>query len=279
MSKNRKNRLSKLQKQLRPAMVVLACLVVGGILWLYRDKPALTDSVLPGPSQKVEDRPRATGDKAGRSPNFDKDQYSVDDPTSLWAVVNKGRKLPADYVPASQGSPNVMKKSSGILLRFAAVSQLESLFAAAHKSNLRLVLVSGYRSYSTQSSLYAGYVARDGQAMADTYSARPGHSEHQTGLAADIGGSSRTCELEQCFGGTAEGKWLADNSYEYGFVIRYKKGQEKLTGYSYEPWHLRFVGVQLAAQIQKNGQTLEQFFGLPAFPIYTEDPYRLSANR
>ncbi len=108
-----------------------------------------------------------------------------------------------------------------------------------------------------------------GKAVADTQSARPGFSEHQTGLAADIEPASRTCEVQECFGDTPEGQWVAANAYKYGFVIRYPKDMQHVTGYIYEPWHVRYVGKKLAEQMHKEGvATLEQFFGLENAPDY-----------
>lgn len=275
MKSNRHDHLTSWQKLRRPTMSVLICLMAGGILWWHRDTPSV-DSVLPAPTRQTADRLKSPEDKSGIiALGFKKSQYSLNDPASLWVLVNKGRKLPSDYAPKSLVAPAVTKRFSVALLRYDAAAKLEALFEAAAQSNLKFLLVSGYRSYSTQTSVYAGYVGRDGQTAADTYSARPGHSEHQTGLAADVGSVSRTCELDQCFGDTAEGQWLAANSYKYGFVVRYQEGKEKLTGYTYEPWHLRFVGVELAEQIQNSGQTLEQFFGLPAYPTYPTTPLLL----
>lgn len=259
-------------QKLRPlALVALASAVVGTILWIYRDKPALIDSVLPAPTAKHS----VSTDEQSAKTGFDQSQYSVNDAHSIWVVVNKGRKLPGGYTPTNLVAPGVMARSSGTLLRSDIAPQLKKLFADADKSNLKLMVVSGYRSYNTQSSVYSSYVSRDGQTAADTYSARPGHSEHQTGLAVDIGSTARSCELEQCFGDTAEGKWLATNSYKYGFIIRYQQSQEKLTGYTYEPWHLRFLGSGLASEIQGRGQTLEQFFGLSTYSSYPPSPYQL----
>lgn len=220
-----------------------------------------------------------TTNSSSANTSFSKDQYSVDEASSLWAVVNKGRALPSNYIPENLIVPNVPLRlsagSSEMHLRSDAVKALETMFAAAKADNINLMLESGYRSYGEQVSVYGGYVKTDGQAKADTYSARPGHSEHQTGLAADIEPTSRQCEVDQCFESTPEGKWLAANSYKYGFVIRYQKNTQNITGYEYEPWHVRYVGTDLAAQTQSSGQTLEQFFGLPTFTDYPSNSFVL----
>lgn len=222
--------------------------------------------------------------KAGSpaAPSFDKRRYSVDQASSLWVVVNKGRALPSAYVPANLVVPNVPLRlastSQEMHVRADTAAAMQTMFAAAKAQNIELMLASGYRSYSFQASLYNGYVKTDGLASADASSAHPGHSEHQTGLAADLEPFSRTCEVEQCFETTPEGKWLAANAYKYGFVIRYQKDQENLSGYEYEPWHVRFVGTDLAAQLHSSGQTLEQFFGLPAYTSYPANSFALHSD-
>jgi D-alanyl-D-alanine carboxypeptidase len=210
---------------------------------------------------------------------FDKNRYSTSEPLSPWVVVNKGRVLAADYIPVDLVVPNVplseASSSENMHLRSDAAPALEDLVAAAAKDSIKLMLVSGYRSYATQQAVYSGYVSSQGQAYADSTSARPGHSEHQTGLAADLGAAGAQCQLEKCFGDMVEGKWLAANAYKYGFIIRYQKDKTNLTGYDYEPWHIRFVGTDLAAELNKTGQTMEQFFGLPAYTDYPAQQYDL----
>ena len=128
----------------------------------------------------------------------------------------------------------------------------------AKNQGINLRIISGFRSYDKQKTLYNNYVARDGKIAADRYSARAGHSEHQTGLAADIN------SLEQSWENTKEGKWLNDNCYKYGFIIRYPKGKESITGYMFEPWHIRYVGVEVATALYNNGNwlTLEEYLGI-----------------
>ena len=128
--------------------------------------------------------------------------------------------------------------------------------ADAKVLNLNIPLVSGYRSYATQEGLYNSYVAKDGEAVANTYSAKPGFSEHQTGLAFDIGSVSRAFE------GTAEAKWIEENAHLYGFIVRYPKGKTDITGYIYEPWHVRYLGKEVASKVKQSGLTLEEYLGL-----------------
>ena len=125
----------------------------------------------------------------------------------------------------------------------------------AAQQGLNIYISSGYRSYSSQKSIYNRYVYRDGKALADTYSARPGHSEHQTGLAIDLNTITRS------FGYTAEGRWVAAHCHEYGFILRYPEGTSHITGYCYEPWHLRYVGIEKATAIAESGMCLEEYYG------------------
>jgi zinc D-Ala-D-Ala carboxypeptidase len=213
-------------------------------------------------------------------PSFNKSLYSTDEASSLWAVVNKGRSLPSTYVPANLTTPNVPLRLSAsdpeMHVRADTAAAMEKMFAAAGQEGINLMLASGYRSYTEQITVYNGYARSSGVAQADTFSARPGHSEHQTGLAADIEPTSRNCEVDQCFETTPEGKWLAANCYKYGFIIRYQKDTQNLTGYEYEPWHVRYLGNDLADQIYQAGQTLEQFFDLPIYTSYPEQGLTLS---
>lgn len=126
-------------------------------------------------------------------------------------------------------------------------------------------VLSSYRSYSTQVNTYNGWVQRSGQEAADTFSARPGHSEHQLGLAVDLGDQNvPSCNLEECFGDTQGGKWLESNAHKYGFIIRYQEGKQAITGFIYEPWHLRYVGVEAATNIKNSGLTMDQYYGVEA---------------
>lgn len=206
---------------------------------------------------------------------FNASAHSISDPASIWVVVNKHRQLnPSSYIPAELVVPNVPLRSNITsteqYVRRDMATALESLVAAAKSENINLNLQSGYRSYTFQVSLYNSYVASDGQVAADRYSARPGYSEHQTGLAADIGGMTNpSCNVAECYADTVEGKWLAANAWKYGFIIRYPADKEPITGYQYEPWHVRYVGVDLSTEMHKTGvETLEEFFGLGAAPTY-----------
>lgn len=197
---------------------------------------------------------------------FNKEAYSIDEPGSIWLIANKNRPLGGTYKPDDLRSVAVAKRTDKsdeeLMLRDQSAKALEALFVGAKADGVDLLLGSAYRSYALQKQYYESYVASYGQAEADRFSARPGTSEHQTGLAADISGADRVCYLEICFSEQPAGKWLAKNAHEYGFIIRYLDGKESVTGYQYEPWHIRFVGTELATQLYKSKQTMEEFFNL-----------------
>lgn len=184
-------------------------------------------------------------------------------PESVAVLVNKQYALPENYHPNDLVYPDVPflfeEKIEKRMMRSEAASALEKLFAGAKKESIHLAGVSAYRSHATQTSLFDRYVQRDGMEKAKRYSAVPGHSEHETGLAIDVSGSDGRCAVEDCFADTEEAVWLANHAWEYGFIIRYPQGKEEITGYKYEPWHLRYVGIDIAKGIQKSGKTLEEY--------------------
>jgi zinc D-Ala-D-Ala carboxypeptidase len=205
---------------------------------------------------------------------FDKSKYSLSSPSSIWVVVNKQRPIkPRTYRPQDITSPDIslqLERNLEIMaLQPEAAKALTQMSAAAEKSGLKFMLASGYRSYAKQNLAYNSEVEAYGQKVADEESARPGFSEHQTGWAADLEPANRKCELEACFAETAEYRWLAENSYKYGFVLRYPKDKQQITGFKFEPWHFRYVGVALAGEMHRaHKTTLEEFFGLPPAPNY-----------
>jgi D-alanyl-D-alanine carboxypeptidase len=205
---------------------------------------------------------RTTHETPTQPAGFNKKLYALDEPSSLWVVVNKQRPLnPKTYAPT-----DLSPIGNGQKMRLAAANQLKLLFDAAKSASYTLIAESGYRSYSTQVSVYNHEVSAFGQTKADSESARPGYSEHQTGWAVDIG--SPGC-YEDCFGTKPASKWLLANAYRYGFILRYPVDKSTITGYRNEPWHFRYVGVDLAAELHNTRtETLEEFFGLPAAPNY-----------
>ena len=183
---------------------------------------------------------------------------------SVTVLVNRQFPLPDDFAPNDLVYPDVPflfdDKIEKRMLRQEAATALEQLFAGAKADGIKLIGVSAYRSHRTQTGLFNHYVERDGEEAAKKYSAVPGTSEHETGLAIDVTGGDGTCAAESCFADKEEAKWLAENSADYGFIIRYPDGKEEMTGYKYEPWHLRYVGVDLAKEVTSQGLTLEEYY-------------------
>lgn len=186
------------------------------------------------------------------------------DPDSITVLVNREYLLPAEYVPADLVVPNVLFSYYGTYeksyMREVAAKALEKLFEEAKEKGHTLKAVSAYRSYQRQKQIYDRNVNAKGKKNANLVSAEPGSSEHQTGLTIDVSCSRVGCALEESFGETEEGVWLAKNCHKYGFIIRYPKGKSDITGYSYEPWHIRYVGKNLAKYIHKKELTLEEYY-------------------
>lgn len=179
-------------------------------------------------------------------------------------VVNKTYSIPREYGPASAKGINGECTDSNCFTT-QTWNAWNSLKDAATFDGIHLKIGSGYRSYDYQNQIYMNYVARDGAAAADTYSARPGHSEHQTGLAMDICSTDGNVPcITSGFDNSAEAKWLSENCYKYGFIIRYPQGKEDKTGYKYESWHIRYVGTELAKTLYNNGNwvSIEEYFDI-----------------
>lgn len=188
----------------------------------------------------------------------------ITDTDDVLIVINKKRYLAADYKPGDLVIPNVKFSFDGEhekkYMRKEAASALEELFTQAKEEGIHLFALSGYRSYSTQERIFNNRANKVGEEEANKLSARPGESEHQTGLAMDITSQSVQFDLTQEFGNIAEGKWVKDNAHKFGFIIRYLEDKTDITGYSYEPWHIRYVGKDVAEKIYKDGITLEEYF-------------------
>ncbi len=189
----------------------------------------------------------------------------IQNAANTMALVNKEFALPDGYAPVDLVRPKVafsfgdqdIEKS---YLRKEAASALELMFADAAKNGMQLFAVSGYRSYDRQKEVFEAEVNKVGYEKAVQAVAVPGNSEHQSGLSMDISSESARFGLTEQFGETAEGKWLANNAHRFGFIQRYPKGKEGITGYQYESWHYRYVGMKAATEIFENGLTLEEYF-------------------
>ncbi len=191
------------------------------------------------------DKPFYTNTK--KSPNLNK--------TTI--LVNKYFYLDEDYVPKNLEALDENYSVKGMSLVKEAKDAFEALSLDASLENLTIKAMSTYRSYSYQKNLYTSYVAKDGETVADTYSARPGYSEHQTGLAVDVyNNSSSFTDFEN----TKEYQWMQENAYKYGFILRYPKDKEHITGYAYESWHYRYVGFEIAEYINKNNLTFDEYY-------------------
>ncbi|MFD2044265.1 D-alanyl-D-alanine carboxypeptidase family protein [Ornithinibacillus salinisoli] len=199
------------------------------------------------------------------STTIDEETVELGNPYEILALINKKHALPADYEPEDLVVPDVRFPFPEDLpkkqMRKIAAKALEQMFAAADQKGLDLFAQSGFRSYERQEGLFASYVSAHGEEEANTFSARPGESEHQSGLAMDVTSPDADYQLTTAFGETEEGIWLQENAADFGFIIRYPLGKEEITEYQYEPWHLRYVGVRAAKEIMEQEITLEEYLG------------------
>ncbi|PXA70341.1 hypothetical protein CTB96_07800 [Cryobacterium arcticum] len=220
-----------------------------------------TEPPRPSPSTSPEPAP---------APTFNRAAHSIDDPDSIWVVVDKLRPFnPVDYAPGDLVDVPV-PFANPPQMRVEASDAVVALFAAfTADTGLALQSQSAYRSFDTQTTVYNRDIASLGQAGADLSTARPGTSEHQTGLTIDISAQPGQCSLNACFADTPHGQWLAANAWRFGFLLRYPADKVAVTGYEFEPWHYRYIGIDLATEMHNTGvTTLEEFFGLPAAPSY-----------
>lgn len=181
---------------------------------------------------------------------------------SIITLVNKEYSLGEDHAPedlVTVDVPTVLDNPEVKQLRQPAADALKAMFDKAEAEAIYLHARSGYRSYQTQVQLFQGYTDRNGEEAANRYSARAGQSEHQTGLVMDVTSESVNFQLEAAFGDTEEGRWIREHAHEFGFIIRYPEGKEAITGYIYEPWHLRYLGIDMATAVYESGLTYEEF--------------------
>lgn len=216
------------------------------------EEPIIKEPVVEEPIQEipVEEEPDVEEVDMSGANGYIGNELLPQEPTVVGGVVIASKKypLPADYAPGESKE---------------ARAAFQEMAAEATLSGYELVAFSTYRSFDYQTKLYDRYVTNDGQVAADRYSARPGYSEHQTGLAFDIGEQHFEQHFaRESFGETEAGKWVAANAHKYGFIMRYPDGSEKITGYMYEPWHFRYIGKELAMQVYEANETLEEFLDL-----------------
>lgn len=195
--------------------------------------------------------------------NLDKEFYDpiieVSKPDLIWVMCNKFYKLPSDYTPKNlETIPSSYHLNDGKTYQLVkeALDAYLLMYESASANNIPLTIVSAYRTHDYQGRLYNNYVQSHGKEAADQFSARPGHSEHETGLAIDLNQVSEAFEKTDAF------KWLQSNAHKYGYVLRYPKGLEPETGYMYEPWHYRYVGVNIATYIFNNQITFDAYYAM-----------------
>ena len=229
------------------------------------EKAAYADLTVPDPDPNESSAdPGSSGAPSAKPAVVLMESISIDDYNSKYIVANKTRMLPANWKPNDLVTIRVpyRGRNEAKYLRREASDALTSLFENARKGGIALCGISGFRSYELQKSVYYKYTKQLGEKTAEIVSAKPGTSEHQTGLSIDISAKSINYALSNSFANTREGKWLAENAAEFGFILRYPKGKEAITGYVYEPWHFRYIGRELAIDITKKGMTLEEYYGI-----------------
>ena len=188
--------------------------------------------------------------------HFYKNIKMVKNPANLDILVNKNNKLDKNYIPTDLELIDINYAYENKYLRKEAKEMFEKLSKDAKKEGYRIVATSTYRDYDYQNNLYNYYIKEKGKKYADMCSARAGHSEHQTGLAVDVAGSNDSYDD---FEASIEFNWMKKNAHKYGFILRYPKGKEKITGFKYEPWHYRYIGIDIATEIYEKDITLEEY--------------------
>ncbi|WP_245724057.1 M15 family metallopeptidase [Marinococcus luteus] len=215
--------------------------------------------------EKTEEAENEEQADAGEEPPETGENGDLENPSAIDALINREYHLPSDYEPENLVIPDVAFPFEGEpqkkYMREEAAVQLENMFAEAEEEEIELSAVSGYRSYDRQESIFAANAEEDGEEEANKYSARAGESEHQSGLAMDVSAASVGYSLTTDLGDTEEGEWLEENAHEYGFVIRYPEDKTDITGYQYEPWHVRYVGEDLAETLNENDWVMEEYYG------------------
>lgn len=257
-------------KVLPITLTIIGILLIGGaVTWIGLNNWDVDQSYkrILNYVNKETEQPDSMIEEEEQQPPIE-DEEIVDEPTTEEAIQYiEGQELPTE--PTYIDGILIANKKFPLPSTFApgeskeARAAFEEMAAAALLEDYSLIAFSTYRSFDYQTDLYNRYVERDGIEEADRYSARPGYSEHQTGLAFDIGEVNQEQHFaSSSFGDTDAGKWLAENAHLYGFIMRYPEGKEPVTGYMHEAWHFRYVGVEIAKDIYENNGTLEEYLGL-----------------
>lgn len=223
---------------------------------------------LPTPSkEEIKETPKPTQEITEEQEDQQEEEteeINLWDTESVLLIANKKNPLPEGYVPSDLVDIDVPKRADDLQLRQEAHEALKEMIKQAEKEGVNPIVLSAYRSYQDQEIIYQQYAREYGKEKADTFSARAGYSDHQTGLTIDFVNYNLNYDLKEEFEKTEEGKWLLQHSYEYGFILRYPKGKEDITGYIYEPWHYRYIGKEYAKKIHDQGEdcTYEEYFGV-----------------
>ncbi|MDO4773669.1 MAG: M15 family metallopeptidase [Candidatus Saccharibacteria bacterium] len=272
------------RKPLLCAVICVALGIIGGGLWLYcqhraeQSAPIITapdqQSTHPDTAHSEEKEPDPTKPAPAPKPDsvtitlpgaalITARKANYTDDADIWRVTNKThgfhnpRYIPPDLTVVSVATkPGRGRDERSV--RAVIINDLTAMMQAAERDGAPLQVGSGYRSYATQAVLFDNYARQHGEVEAARFSSRPGHSEHQSGLAIDFDAPGGACWVDNCFADTAQGKWLKAHAHEYGFILRYPEGKEAVTGYSYESWHFRYVGRELATALHQSGLTLEE---------------------
>lgn len=237
------------------AIVFLFICIVIGIIFLFMNKPKKEEVIVASVEPTVDVIETPTVESTIEPTPVPIDTTSEN---SINKIVNRDNKVSEAYVPELVAL-NVTNENNQ-QLRPEAAGALEEMFNAASEAGYSLNVVSGYRSYKQQQSLWYTYEEKYGRKYANRMDSIPGASEHQLGLAVDLS-ANVGCKLRQCFANTAPGKWLAENSYKYGFILRYPENKESITGVMFNPWHFRYIGKEEAAKVFASGQVLEEYYG------------------
>jgi|SRR5690625_1800407 len=239
----------------------------------YDDSPVTSDTNTTELTEEKEEKPEIdeeeqkqqtepTDESSDHPDKHETYELDIHSDESMTALVNKQHSLQDNYEPndlVTVDVPTILENPEVNQLRKEAANALKEMFNEALETNITLYARSGYRSHQTQEQLFNSYAEEHGEEAANRYRARPGQSEHQTGLVMDVTSESVNFQLVEAFDETEEGKWLQDNAHKFGFIIRYPQDKEDITGYIYEPWHLRYLGVDVATAVYESGLTYEEF--------------------
>jgi D-alanyl-D-alanine carboxypeptidase len=258
------------------SIIIISLVLIEAFVWTINGPNiALSLGDPDGPPPYLNSKPEQVQDEkppkenSGQNDDGDKQQDGVNQETlkeaqekGLLILVNKQHPIdqtykPDDLVLIKYYAPDRSKTTR--YMRAEAADSFHQLVDKAASENIELKMTTAYRSYDFQKILFDSYVKKEGEEAANKYSAKPGQSEHQTGLSVDVSSPSAGYQLSDDYGETKEGAWLAEHCHEFGFIIRFPKGKEEITGYQYEPWHIRYVGIAAAKEIYEKNLTLEEF--------------------